>query len=42
MTVVVNTEAERADIQALQSNLDSASMRINVSILLLFFITISF
>jgi hypothetical protein len=32
----VNTEAERADIQALRSDLDSTSLHINVSFLLLF------
>jgi hypothetical protein len=32
ITVAVNTEAERADIEALRGNLDSTSLRINVSI----------
>jgi hypothetical protein len=41
MMAVVNIKAERADIQALWSNLDSASLQVNVSVLLLSFITIS-
>jgi hypothetical protein len=39
ITAAVNTEAERTDIQALRSDLDFASLRINVSIPFLFYIT---
>jgi hypothetical protein len=37
ITVVVNIEVERADIEVLKSDLDSASIRINVSKFLLCF-----
>jgi hypothetical protein len=37
ITVAVNTKAERMDIEALKSDLDSASARINVSKFLLCF-----
>jgi hypothetical protein len=39
VTTIVNTEAEKADIQALRSDLDSASLWINVNSSLLFFFT---
>jgi hypothetical protein len=40
ITTAVNIEAEEADIQALRNDLDSTSIRINLSFLLLFKITV--
>jgi hypothetical protein len=40
ITAAMNTEVEQVDIQAFRNDLDSTSIRINVSFLLLFNITV--